>query len=183
MKKFINQIVVVTLLILSAGAFAQSPIDKVYEKYAGKDGFTSVNISKEMFQMFSQMNANKDTSAQAMKKMMDQLSGLKVLTFNADSLNPGKAAAVYSEFASLFPASIYKELMTVNDDGENIRFLTKQEKNGKVGEMVMLMKGKKECVILSLTGNIDLSTISSLSKGINIHGMENLRKVKEEHHK
>ena len=29
---------------------AQSPIDKVFEKYGSQEGFTSVNISKEMFQ-------------------------------------------------------------------------------------------------------------------------------------
>jgi hypothetical protein len=46
--------------------------------------------------------------------------------------------------------------------------------------MVMLMKGKHESVVLSLTGLIDLSTVSKLSKTMGIHGMENLQKVKPE---
>jgi hypothetical protein len=46
--------------------------------------------------------------------------------------------------------------------------------------MVMLMKGKHEVMVLSLTGIIDLSGISKLSKGMNIHGMENLEKMKED---
>jgi hypothetical protein len=37
--------------------------------------------------------------------------------------------------------------------------------------------------VLSLTGNIDLSTVSRLSKGMNIHGMEGLRKMGNPHHK
>jgi len=183
MKKLMIQFLFSALIFLPFGLFAQSPIDKVYEKYAGKDGFTTVNLSKEMFQMFSQMSSGTDTSAMQMKQMMEGLSGLKVLTFNGDSTNKSKTAAIYNEFAAAFPAASYKELMTVNDDGENIRFLTKQEKNGKVSEMVMLMKGRKECVVLSLTGIIDLSTISKLSKGMKIQGMENLQKMKDSHHK
>jgi hypothetical protein len=160
---------------------AQSPIDKIFEKYAGAEGFTSVNVSKEMFQMFGQMmNDAKDTSAMEMKKMMDLLNGLKLLTYSIDSTQMVKAVAVYNEFAGLFPASTYKELMTVNEGRENFRFLTRQDASGKIQEMVMLMKGKHEVMVLSLTGIIDLSGISKLSKGMNIHGMENLEKMKED---
>jgi hypothetical protein len=180
MYKTIVKFAFVLLFFMPLLAGAQSAIDKVYEKYAGKDGFTSVNISKEMFQMFAQMNAGNDTSAQQMKKMVDQLTGMKVLTFNGDSTKPAKTIAVYNEFAASFPNGIYKELMTVNDDGENIRFLTRQE-GSKIGEMVMLMKGRKEAVVLSITGNIDLATISKLSKGMGIHGLENIQKMKEHH--
>jgi hypothetical protein len=70
--------------------------------------------------------------------------------------------------------------MTVNEGRENFRFLTRQDASGKIQEMVMLMKGKHEVMVLSLTGIIDLSGISKLSKGMNIHGMENLEKMKED---
>jgi hypothetical protein len=134
-----------------------------------------------MFQMFGQMmNDAKDTSAMEMKKMMNLLNGLKLLTYSIDSTQMVKAVAVYNEFAGLFPASTYKELMTVNEGRENFRFLTRQDASGKIQEMVMLMKGKHEVMVLSLTGIIDLSGISKLSKGMNIHGMENLEKMKED---
>jgi hypothetical protein len=164
---------------------AQSPIDKVFEKYAGQDGFTTVNISKEMFQMLMQMGQgeSKDTNAVELKKMMEQLTGLKVLTFSFDSTKIVKAVSVYNEFAGVFPASAYKELMTINEGRQNIKFMTKQDAAGKIGEMVMLMKDKTEVAVLSLTGNIDLSTVSKLSKGMNIHGMEGLKKMGNPHHK
>ena len=109
---------------------------------------------------------------------MEQLSGLKVLTFNFDSAKIVKAVSVYNEFAGLFPVSSYKELMTINEGRQFIRFLTKQDASGMINEMVMLMKDKNEVMVLSLTGNIDLSTISKLSKGMNIQGMQNLSKIK-----
>jgi hypothetical protein len=90
---------------------------------------------------------------------------------------------VYNEFAGVFPANTYKELMTINEGRQNIKFMTKQDASGKISEMVMLMKDKTEVAVLSLTGNIDLSTVSKLSKGMNIHGMEGLNKMGHPHHK
>jgi hypothetical protein len=185
MKKLMLSLVCIAFMITPFILNAQSPIDKVFDKYATQDGFTTVNISKEMFQMLMQMGQGqlKDTSAVEIKKMMEQLTGLKVLTFGFDSTKIVKAVAVYNEFAGAFPASTYKELMTINEGRENIKFLTRQDASGKISEMVMLMKNKTEVAVLSLTGNIDLSTISKLSKGMNIHGMEGLRKMGNPHHK
>jgi hypothetical protein len=169
------------LLMVAFISNAQSPVDKVFEKYAGQDGFTTVNISKEMFQMITQMGSGataSDTAMIEMKKMMEQLTGLKVLTFTFDSANVVKAVSVYNEFAAVFPANTYKELMTVNEGRQYIKFMTKQDASGKVMEMVMLMKDKTEVAVLSLTGTIDLSTVSKLSKGMNLQGMEHLKKMK-----
>jgi len=172
-------------MILPILVKAQSPIDKVLEKYAGHDGFTTVNISREMFHMLMQMGEGnlKDSSAVEVKNMMEQLTGLKVLTFSFDSAKIVKAVSVYNEFAGVFPASTYKELMSVNEGRQNIKFMTKQDGSGKISEMVMLMKDKTEVAVLSLTGNIDLSTVSRLSKGMNIHGMEGLKKIGDKHRK
>jgi hypothetical protein len=183
MKKLMLFLTCVVFLVVPLLTNAQSPIDKVFEKYAGQDGFTTVNISKEMFQMLMQMGQgdSKDTNMVEMKKMMEQLTALKVLTFSFDSSKIVKAVSVYNEFAGVFPASAYKELMAINEGRQNVKFLTKQDAAGKINEMVMLMKDKTEVAVLSLTGVIDLSTVSKLSKGMNIHGMENLKKMGSQH--
>ncbi len=185
MKKLILNFAIAAMLLLTSQASAQSPIDKVFDKYVGQDGFTTVNISKEMFQMLQQMaaGAEKDTGMKELKGIVDQLNGLKVLSYEFDSTNVPKAVAVYNEFAGSFPAGTYKELMTINEGREYVRFMTKQEASGKVTEMVMLAKDKHEVTVLSLTGNIDLASLSKLSKGMNIHGMENFSKMKQSHKK
>ncbi len=180
MKNIMLSLLMGAIMMMPSLLRAQSPIDKVFDKYATQDGFTSVNISKELFQMFVQMGKDKvnDTTMADMKKILEQLNGLKVLTFAFDSTKISRAVAVYNEFSGVFPSSIYKELMNLSEGRQNIRFLTKQDANGKITEMVMLMKDKNEVAVLSLTGIIDLSTISQLSKGMNIHGMEGLQKMK-----
>ena len=172
-------LICMAFFIVSVTLNAQSPIDKVFDKYASQDGFTTVNISKELFQMMMQMaqGDKKDTTMVELKNMMEQLTGLKILTFSFDSTKIVKAVGVYNEFAGLFPATSYKELMSINEGRQNIKFLTKQDASGKINEMVMLMKDKTEVAVLSITGNIDLATISKLSKGMNIKGMEGLNKM------
>jgi hypothetical protein len=178
MKTLKSVLILVSLLTISTLVKAQSPFDKFYEKYATQEGYTSVNISKDLFQMFASMGDNKkDTGAHEMKKIMNQLNGLRVLSCNPDSMKPGKATIFYNEAVTIFNNPAYKELMTVNDGGKNIRFLTKQDVSGKISEMVMMAKGNDEIVVLDMTGLIDLSTISKLSKQMNIHGMENLQKM------
>ena len=184
MKTLKLTLVVTAFLAISSLANAQSPFDKFYEKYCTQDGYTSVNISKELFQMFASMGDDKkDTSAQEMKKVINQLNGLKVLSCKPDSMKPGKATIFFNEAVAIFNTSAYKELMTVNDDGSNFRFLTKQDGKGKITELVMMAKGKDEMVVLDMTGLIDLSSISKISKSMNIHGMENLQKMKGAHKK
>jgi DNA repair exonuclease SbcCD ATPase subunit len=177
MKTLKLTLIVTAFLALSSLTNAQSSFDKLYEKYSTQEGFTSVNISKELFQMFASMGDQKDTSVREMKKVMNQLNSLKVLNCKPDSMKPGKASAFFNEATALFNNAAYKELMTVNDDGNAIRFLTKQDGNGKITELVMTVKGKEEIVVLDMTGLIDLSTVSRISKSMNIHGMDKLRNV------
>jgi len=183
MKKSVFILAATLFVNLALLLNAQSPIDKIYEKYSGQDGFTAVNFSKEMFQMIQQMNIgdSSNTDIQNAKQMVDQLSGLKVLMYTFDSTGVSKAVSIYNELAGAFSSSSYKELMTIQEGRQYVRFLTKTAANNKVSEFVMLMKDKKEVGAISITGMIDLASISNMSKFMNIKGMENLKKVKDEH--
>ena len=101
--------------------------------------------------------------------------------YKFDSLNIAKAVSVYNEFSAPFTSKEYKELMTVQEGREYFKFMTKSTSAEKVSEFVMLMKDKNEVGVISLTGNIDLASISNMSKFMNIKGMENLKKMKSEH--
>ena len=183
MKTTIRTTLVLFMLVpFLAMAQYQSPAEKVYQKYAGKEGFTSVNITKELFEMIMKMEIDgKGTEkVKEVQEMMEQLTGLRVLTYENDE-NPEKVKSLYKEFNALFPASDYTELMSVQENGSNIRFLTKQGDNGKILEMVMLAEeDDHEVTLLSLVGHIDMSTISKLSGTMKIHGMDKLEKVNKE---
>lgn len=160
---------------------AQSPLDKVYDKYAGQDGITAVSFNKEMFQMFQKMSVGDSSNADMKnaKDILDQLSGIKVLMYKFDSTGVVKAVSIYNEFAGVFSPKEYKDMMTVQEGREYFKFMTKTAANGKVSEFVMLLKSKDEVGVISLTGTIDLASISNMSKFMNIKGMENLKKMRD----
>ena len=130
--------------------------------------------------MIQQMNLGDSTTAEIKygKKMMDELTGIKVLMYNFDSTSVPKAVSIYNEFSAAYSSGSYKELMTVQEGRQYVRFMTKQGTGGKVSEFVMLLKDKSEVGVISLTGNIDLASISNMSRFMNIKGMENLKKMK-----
>jgi len=183
MKKSVFILVATLFVNFSLLLNAQSPIDKIYEKYSGQDGFTAVNFSKEMFQMMQQMSIgdSSNTDIKNAKEIVDQLTGFKVLMYNFDSLGVSKAVSIYNELAGAFSSSSYKELMTIQEGRQYFRFLTKTAANNKISEFVMLMKDKTEVGAISITGLIDLASITNMSKFMNIKGMENLKKIKGEH--
>ena len=161
---------------------AQSPLDKIFNKYSGQDKFTTVSISKEMFtQILSMAVSQNDSASREMKGIMDKLTGLKVITYDIDTMDYSKAVSIYNEWAGIFPPSTYKELMAVTEGRDNYKFMTKQDADGKISEMVMLMKGRKELVVISLTGVIDMSNVSKISRSMGIHGMEGFRHMHQRH--
>ncbi|MFH1159726.1 MAG: DUF4252 domain-containing protein [bacterium] len=182
MKTKFLKTAIVAIIFVPLMSMAQSPIEKLYTKYAGQDNFTSVNINKELFQMIMKMDIQGEGTEEVkeIQKMMDQLDGLKILSYH-DSTNKAKVSAIYKEFNDLFPAPPYSELMSIKENGNNVRFLTKQDTGGKILELVMLADDDGEVTVLSLVGRIDMSTISKLSKKINIDGMEKLDHIKGKH--
>lgn len=176
MKKLSFLLVVVVMALMPSITKAQSAIDGLYDKYAGKDGFTSINISPEMFNMMSGFNMN-DSSQKAVAAMnaIKQIKSLKMLVYEPkDSI---KALEFYHVIQKMVPTNGFKDLMSINSQDSKLKFLARQDPNGKIKELLMIVHGSDETMIMSLTGLIDMKTISEISKSMNIQGMSDLQKL------
>ncbi len=180
MKKLSITLFVLVMAVMPLLTNAQTAIDGLYQKYAGKDGFTSINISPQMFQMLSGFNM-KDSSKEALQAQnaIKQLKGLKMLVY--EPKDSSKALDFYNEIRRTIPMKAYSELMTVDGQDGKVKFLASQDKNGKIKELLMIVSGSDETMIMSLTGLIDMQTISEISKSINVQGMSNLQKLNKQH--
>lgn len=49
-----------------------------------------------------------------------------------------------------------------------------------ISEMIMVVDGDDEVVLLSLTGNLDLNYVAKLGKSMDIGGMQHLGKMKKD---
>ncbi|HNS17929.1 MAG TPA: DUF4252 domain-containing protein [Bacteroidales bacterium] len=179
MKTLVFRILLISLLCSPVLLTAQnSPMDKLFKKYAGQDCFTTVSISKDMFQLFSDIEGGEnDKDFKEFQGMISQLDGLRILTYSQSSDCQG--INFYEELTTVYPIQKYTELMTVQEKDEMINFYILKEGN-KIPELLMIAREPGEIVALSLTGNIDLSYISKLGKTMKIDGLDNLEKIEEE---
>lgn len=180
MKKYQLKSIIVLLLMAPVMLFAQAhSIDKIYEKYAGKDGFTSINISSEMFKLAASLSASADPeNAEEMHEILAQLKGMKILVYNQTkgSIN---AAELKREIQKTISSIDFSELMTIEETDSKVRFLTKSGPGGKISDLVMVAEDGNEIVVMSFTGLIDLETIGKVSRSMNMQGMDKLDKLKE----
>jgi hypothetical protein len=152
----------------------------IFDKYEGAEGFTSVDISKGLFELFSEIEAD-DPDFEDFKKAVEGLESMKLLAY---SLEEGKGdPQVMGDFVRDINTNIsfkkYDELMVVKDSDAKINFYAKSDKQ-VIKEMIMVVDGRDEAVLLSLYGNLDLNYIAKLGKGMNMGGMEHLKKMHNE---
>jgi len=163
------------MMIITTVAQAQNDaITKFFNKYSSDESFTQVTVSGKMFNLFTNMEA--DTPED--KEVLEAISKLKGLRILAKEDDPN-ARALYKEAFSLVPAKEYEELMSVRDKDKDMKFLIK-ESGGKISELLMIMGGTKEFMVLSLFGEIDLKQVSRIGKKMNVDGLENLEKMKKD---
>jgi hypothetical protein len=161
------------LMLATLPIFAQNDaITRFFNKYQEDERFTVVYISPKMFQMVAKIDAE-DEDWNKVRDVIKDLGGLRVLT--ADSIDSG--VDMYKDALSRVPQKEYEELLTVRDGKENVRIWIK-ESNNVISELLLLVGAPNEFTLLSFTGRIDLDKISSLSKSLDIDGVEHLDKVK-----
>ncbi len=149
-------------------------VNKLFEKYAGKDGFTTVYISKNLFKMVGEMNLD-DPDVDG---LVDKLETIKILASDCEFINEN-GLNFYEEIMDELPIEEYDELLVVKEKDQDIKFLSK-EKNGIITELLLIVGGKDNNALISITGNIDLKHISKLASSMNGTGMEHLEKLEEE---
>jgi len=172
MKKLIISLTFIAFLF-SGSLIAQTAIDGLYDKYADQEGFTSININPQMFQMISSMDMN-DSSEQAKEAQdaMKELTGLKMLVYEPKDGQTNEE--FMKEVKGLTKIKGYSEMMSVKDGDEVVKFLAKNGKDGKIPEMLMIVYEDNEVVIMSMTGNMSMKTFTEISKSLGMNELEEI---------
>ena len=173
-NKIMKKILIITVMaMLPFMGFSQS----IFDKYEDLDNVSAVIVNKSMFNLLAKMDVDvDDPEAQEYMNMAQSLNGLKVFITEDAKVSADMKATVtkYLKSAKL------EELMRVKDKDTNVKFYIKNGKDeDHVSELLMLVSGMKnvdievngrkfETVLLSLTGDIDLSKIGSLTRKMNL---------------
>ncbi len=163
---------IIILSALSLSVFCQkSPVDELFERYDGKDGFTSVYISSKMFSLLARI----DTEDAEFQNLVTRIKSIRILSI--DSAKNVSGLNFSSELLPKLNRTGFEELMTVREESGEVRFMIR-EVGGRIAELVMVTGGRGSSVV-SIRGDLDLKTIASLSGSMGIEELEGLEKVEK----
>lgn len=161
----IKKMIILLILMLPLTVFAQkSPVDKLFDKYANKEGFTTVNISGALLSFASSMSSDSDSEE---KELLSQLNGIRILTVEDDDLNKNLNFYEELEADGFFKNNDYEVLMEVTESDEVVRFYGRTTKDGKLSEMLLVVGGDDNTLI-SIQGLIDPENIGKVTGALDI---------------
>ena len=161
MKKLV--LILVLLIPLWVMAQDNSPIDKLFNKYANKEGFTTVNISGKLLSLANSFADKKDDELEILNK----ISGIRVLSVEDSIMN--QKLNFYKELDAdgFFRNNKYEVLMEVTDKDEVVRFYGRSGSNGKLSELLLVVGGSSNTLI-SIRGIINPEDIGKLTGSLNM---------------
>ena len=173
------------VLLLAIAPYASQAQD-IFDKYEDDDKVTFVAMQPKMFQMLAKMSVNSDDpEAQEFFDLVNSISSFKVITTEDASITKDVDLWV----ANRLKTSSFEELMRIRDGGSNVKFYVKEGKDADhVKELLMFVTGMKdmdidingkkmETVLLSLTGDINLKSVSKLTDKMDLPGGDQLGKA------
>ncbi len=144
-------------------------------------------VESEMFKLMAQFDLDSDDPEfNEIKSIVDNLKELRIyMTDNTDSGNKMKSIV-----QSYISTNNMVKLMSVKEDNQSFTFhMKKGSGEGKIRELVMLIDGglpdnvgsgspmDKETIFLIISGDIDMSQISKITKQLSIPGQEQIEKA------
>jgi len=165
MKKVV---IVFLVAILPSFGFAQS----IFDKYETMDNVGSVIVNKGMLDLVSKLGKlSDDAEAKEFVEAASGLNGVKVFMTEDAAI----AADMSKTVKKYLKSSQLEELMRVKDKDVNVKFYIKEgKKKDHVTELLMFVSGfndiemgykgrKLETVLVSLTGDIDLNKLGTIT--------------------
>lgn len=159
------------VMLISVSSMGQkNGIDSFFARYEGRDGFTTVDISGNLFKLLA------DTSEDPELKEVDlDVSSVRVLSvnkeYNSESIN------FFEELRNTIERGGYEELMMVKNTGNDVRIMVKT--TGKVINELLIVSGGKDNAMVQIKGHFEKKDLVKLSK-VNIEGVSYLEELEGE---
>jgi hypothetical protein len=160
MKRLMMLIAVLVPLALVA---QKSPVDKLFDKYANQKGFTTVNISGKLLGFAGKL----DTGDPETSKMLNNLSGIRILSVEDESVTGKLDFYEELEKDGFFKNNNYESLMDVTESDQIVRFYAREAGEGKFSELLLVVGGEDNTLI-SIRGLIDPENIGKITGALDV---------------
>ncbi len=171
MKKWI--LLVLALMFLRP-AFGQELFDVLVEKYSNREGFSAVQLSKDMFELYLKKKNIKENDP--VYKVIDNLDNILVITQLRDAGKENELKTVQEEILAVYKKEGMTLFKTEKKSGTDLKIYVEKDDEG-VSRLGLVNLSDLSLTLIEINGIIDLANIASLGQAFNIRGLENLRKI------
>ncbi len=155
MKKII--ILNLIFIVLSGStAFAQKDFQRFYNKHRNDPGVESFELSTSLFRFLLK-------GQEASDNMLNNINRVNI--FMVESSNVALRNTLYDHLSE----RIYKDLMSVQNEGSNIRFKVRETRDG-IEELLLIADEGGSLFVLSVTGFLSFEDVEDLSGSIDVSG-------------
>lgn len=148
-------LLIISLFIAGMAQAQISKLDQIFEQYKEHKGVTSIKIGKPMFKMLNKMKIS-DADVETIKPLLSKINSIKMLIFE----NAG--SSVRNEVSSAIRNLKYEELMVINSDGNNIKFLAENVEGEFLNNLLLSINSDEETIFMILDGALKYDDINTL---------------------
>jgi hypothetical protein len=145
--------VIIAVLVSITSAYGQKSIDALFEKYAGKDGFTTVTLNGSMLKFAGSANESEKDG------MSPDISEIRILAVEDKSM---KIDNFYDMVIKDIDLSLYEEFMRVKESNQNVRMLVRAD--GENFKEFLLIAGGDDNALIQIKGNLNLEDAKKFSE-------------------
>lgn len=159
MKRIITPLL---MLLFTVSLSAQSSIDRLFDKYQGKDGFVTVTVSGS----FLKMMGNFDDDDEFLKHS-DKFSAIRILAQEDDFMEVDN---FYDMVIDEIEKGGYEEMVRINSADSDVKIMVKAD--GDVFTEFLLVAGGDDNAIIQIKGRLTRKMVREMSESVdddNIH--------------
>ena len=147
-------LVLIALTITATLVYGQKSIDDLFERYAGKDGFTSVTINGNLLKWARHLGDNDEDNSLSVN-----ISEIRVLA-QEDKNMP--VENFYNLVIKDIDLKNYDEFMRVKSSDQDLRMLVRSE--GNRFKEFLLIAGGKDNALIQVKGNMTYAEAKKFSR-------------------
>jgi hypothetical protein len=149
-----KKLLLLTAIVITASCVSgQKSIDALFERYAGKEGFTTVTIDGNLFKLAACLDENEKEN-----HIPANITQIRILSQEDDNMN---VVNFYDLVIKDIDLENYEEFMRVKDSDQDLRMLVRSEGN-KFKEFLLIAGGEDNAVI-QIKGNMTLAEAKKIS--------------------
>jgi len=138
---------------------AQSTIDKLFSKYKGVEGFTTVTVNGNLLKLLADID-DEDEDEDLMK-FADKFTSIRILAQEDDDMDVDN---FYDAVIDEVNRGGYEEMVTINSSDSDVKIMVRAD--GNIFKEFLLIAGGDDNALIQIKGSFSMKDVKEMSKSV-----------------